>query len=203
MFAQRCAHVITHICFEKATLFSSTGHSSSRVGAIRNSSNSQKSTGITVMILLYSTFASSTGFQRKKNPEDFVCAEKPAGRHPHLICMPNYPTHELSCSPVHLDGRDVCASPCDSSVWAWGWGEHGLAGTEPGLDFCGGWTLSRLTWWAKPAGTSIRWAQADHQPAFGSPWSMRHPDPFIFFRRCYGVLAQIHPQVKTCGLTHP
>lgn len=56
--------------------------------------------------------------------------EKTAGRHPHLICMPIYSAHQLSCSLVHPDRRDVCDSPYNFSAWAWGRGECWLAGTE-------------------------------------------------------------------------
>ena len=166
---QQHALAIAHICFKKETVFSSTGHSSGRDGAIRNSSNAQQTGDVTVMISLKSTFTSGTGFQSKKPSQNLVCMENPPGRHPHLICMPNYPTHQLCCLLVHPDRRHVCASPCNSSAGAWGRSECWLAGTELDLDFSGGWTLPRCACWAKPAGTSTWWAQAGHQPALALP----------------------------------
>lgn len=47
-------------------MFSSVGHSSGRDGAIRNSSNSQRSGDVTVVISLNSMVTSGTGFQSKK-----------------------------------------------------------------------------------------------------------------------------------------
>ena len=70
-FPQRCALVIAHICFKKATAFSGIGHGSSRDGAIRNSSNSQQSSDITTVMSLNSMFTSGTGFQSKKTFSTF------------------------------------------------------------------------------------------------------------------------------------
>lgn len=109
-FPQWCALLIAHICFKKVIVFSGTWHGRNRDEAIRNSINSQQSSSITMVIFLNSMFTSVTGFQSKKTP--FSTFAKPAGRHPHLICMPDYPAQQLSCVLVHPDRRDVHASPC-------------------------------------------------------------------------------------------
>lgn len=54
--------------------------------------------------------------KQKKPSKHLVLAEKPTGRHPGFICMPNYPAHQLSCVLVHPHRRDVHTSPCDSSA---------------------------------------------------------------------------------------
>lgn len=103
---------IIHICFKEATVFSGTGHGD---GAIRNS---QQSSHTTRVISLNSMFTFATGFQskKKKPSKRLVLTEKPTGRHPDFICMPNYPAHQLSCLLVHPHRRDVHTSPCDSSA---------------------------------------------------------------------------------------
>lgn len=62
-FPQQCALAIARVCFKKATMFSSMGDSSVRDGDVRNSSSSQQSGDITVVISLNFMFTSGMGFQ--------------------------------------------------------------------------------------------------------------------------------------------
>lgn len=136
-FPQWCALAIAHICFKKGIVFSGTWHGRNRDGAIRNSSNSQQSSNITMVIFLNPMFTSGTGFQSKKTLLN-ICKTS--------WQTPTFNLHaQLPSSSAFLcagsPGREGCARFPVLGLLGLGDtadGECQLAGTELALGFYSG-----------------------------------------------------------------